>query len=108
MSLINKMLQDLDRRQALAGAGDVPVADIRAPPTRKSDGHQRVWLIIAILLVAALAWGGWMAVPGKFKAVLTRLGGEAPAPAQRPSPAVAPGPAIAPPPAPAITPPPPV
>ena len=106
MSLINKMLQDLDRRQALAGAGDVPVADIRATPNRKSDGHQRVWLIIAILLVAALAWGGWMAVPAKFKAVLTRLGSEAPAPVQKTPPAVAPAPAIAPPPA--ITAPPPV
>jgi MSHA biogenesis protein MshN len=113
MSLINKMLQDLDRRQALAAAGDAPVADVRTTPNRKSDGHERLWRILAILLLAALAWGAWMAVPAKFKAQLARLGSEAPAPAQQASPLaqqasppVVPAPVIAPPPAPAITPPP--
>src|SRR5438046_7215123 len=96
MSLINKMLQDLDRRQALATAGDAPVIEVRATPNRKGDRHQRWWVIIVILLLAALAWAGWMAMP-KLKAVLTPVGSEAPAPAQKTAP-VAPAPAITPPP----------
>ena len=59
MSVINKMLQDLDRRQAL-GAGAEPHV-VRAP-SAKTSGHEWFWRILVVLLTAALAWMGWVAV----------------------------------------------
>jgi len=58
MSLINRMLQDLDRRQALdtASAGVV-----RASPA-KSATREWFWRVLVVLLTAALAWMGWVAV----------------------------------------------
>ena len=58
MSLINRMLQDLDRRQALdtASAGVV-----RASPV-KSATREWFWRVLVVLLTAALAWMGWVAV----------------------------------------------
>jgi len=58
MSLINRMLQDLDRRQALdtASAGVV-----RASPG-KSATREWFWRVLVVLLTAALAWMGWVAV----------------------------------------------
>jgi MSHA biogenesis protein MshN len=59
LSVINKMLQDLDRRQAL-GAGAEPHV-VRAP-SAKTSGHEWFWRILVVLLTAALAWMGWVAV----------------------------------------------
>jgi MSHA biogenesis protein MshN len=59
MSVINKMLQDLDRRQAL-GAG-AEAGAVRAP-SAKSAGHEWFWRVLVVLLTAALAWMGWVAV----------------------------------------------
>ena len=59
MSVINKMLQDLDRRQAL-GAG-VEQSVVRAP-SAKTGRHEWFWRILVVLLTAALAWMGWVAV----------------------------------------------
>src|SRR6185295_11979162 len=58
MSLINRMLQDLDRRQALdtASAGVV-----RASPG-KSATREWFWRVLVVLLTAALAWMGWVAI----------------------------------------------
>jgi len=58
VSVINKMLQDLDRRQALGSAAETSV--VRAP-TAKSGGHEWFWRILIVLLAAALAWMGWVA-----------------------------------------------
>ena len=58
MSVINKMLQDLDRRQALAGMGD---AQIVRPSATKGVGREWFWRILAFLLAALLAWMGWVA-----------------------------------------------
>ncbi len=61
MSVINKMLQDLDRRQAVPASG---AADggrhVRAVPGVAS-GHEWFWRIVATLMLAALAWVGWVA-----------------------------------------------
>lgn len=83
MSLINKMLQDLDRRQALAGAGDAGVLEIRPTPTGKPDRHHVLWLVLAILLLIVLGWGGWMAMRLKFKPVVTPLAYEAASEAEK-------------------------
>jgi MSHA biogenesis protein MshN len=65
MSVINKMLQDLDRRQALAGAGE---AQIVRPSPIKERGREWFWRILAVLLAGLLGWMGWVALqimPGK-------------------------------------------
>jgi MSHA biogenesis protein MshN len=59
MSVINKMLQDLDRRQALGAASETSV--VRASSS-KTGGHEWFWRILVVLLAAALAWMGWVAV----------------------------------------------
>jgi MSHA biogenesis protein MshN len=59
MSVINKMLQDLDRRQALGAGADSHV--VRAS-TSRSGGHEWFWRILVVLLAAALAWMGWVAI----------------------------------------------
>lgn len=58
MSLINRMLQDLDRRQALetADAGVVRASTVR-PASR-----EWFWRVLVVLLTAALAWMGWVAI----------------------------------------------
>lgn len=61
MSVINKMLQDLDRRQAVPASGAADggrnVRAVRAG----GDGHEWFWRTIGFLMVVALAWVGWVA-----------------------------------------------
>jgi MSHA biogenesis protein MshN len=59
MSVINKMLQDLDRRQALGG---VPDATVVRPSASKPLGREWFWRVLVVLLAAALAWVGWVAI----------------------------------------------
>lgn len=58
MSVINRMLQDLDRRQALE-AGDAKALKVSAP---KPSSREWFWRALVVLLTAALAWMGWVAV----------------------------------------------
>lgn len=61
MSVINKMLQDLDRRSAV----DVSAAEAAAPAVRavspESRGHEWFWRVLAVLVLVSLAWVGWVA-----------------------------------------------
>lgn len=62
MSLINKMLQELDRRNAMTGAEPLSaLQQVKAvsPAMRRSD--EWFWRTIAVLVLAALAWVGWVA-----------------------------------------------
>jgi len=59
VSVINKMLQDLDRRQALGAAAEASA--VRAP-TASPGGREWFWRVVAVLLTAALAWMGWVAI----------------------------------------------
>jgi MSHA biogenesis protein MshN len=59
MSVINKMLQDLDRRQAMGSAADTAV--VRASVV-KPAGREWFWRVLVVLLAAALAWMGWVAL----------------------------------------------
>ncbi len=59
MSVINKMLQDLDRRQALGATAETTT--VRAS-TSKPGGHEWFWRVVAVLLTIALGWMGWVAV----------------------------------------------
>jgi len=58
VSVINRMLQDLDRRQALE-AGDAKALKVSAA---KPSGREWFWRALVVLLTAALAWMGWVAV----------------------------------------------
>jgi len=95
MSVINKMLQDLDRRQALGAATETTV--VRAS-SAKPGGHEWFWRILVVLLTAALAWMGWVAVQLlPRKPLVTELAFQAAAEAQsraaaRPAPAATPAP----------------
>lgn len=98
MSVINKMLQDLDRRQAL-GAGAEP--NVVRAPSAKTSGHEWFWRILVVLLTAALAWMGWVAVQLlPRKPLVTELAFQAAAEARsrtavKPEPAPAPAPVVA-------------
>ena len=58
MSLINSMLQDLDRRRALGP--DVDSAGVRAPTT-KPRRREWFWYTLAVLMTLGLSWVGWVA-----------------------------------------------
>jgi MSHA biogenesis protein MshN len=59
MSVINKMLQDLDRRQALGSGAETAVV---RPSVVKPAGREWFWRVLVVLLAAALAWMGWVAL----------------------------------------------
>ena len=58
MSLINRMLQDLDRREALDAGEAKALRASSAKPARS----EWFWRALAVLLTAALAWMGWVAI----------------------------------------------
>ncbi len=61
MSIINKMLQDLDRRQGRSDP-DAPMAipQLRTIPAKSKD-REWFWRITALLLVASVGWVAWLA-----------------------------------------------
>jgi MSHA biogenesis protein MshN len=60
MSLINKMLQELDRREApVMGNGGTP-KQVR-PVAPRASRHEWFWRALAALIFVALAWMGWVA-----------------------------------------------
>ena len=61
MSIINKMLQDLDRRQGMSdGDAAMAIPQVRTVPTASKD-REWFWRIVAALLVASVAWVAWIA-----------------------------------------------
>jgi MSHA biogenesis protein MshN len=59
MSVINRMLQELDRRSAIPAAGPSAASAVR--PVHGTSGHEWFWRTIAVLMIAAVAWTGWVA-----------------------------------------------
>jgi MSHA biogenesis protein MshN len=59
MSVINKMLQDLDQRQALGATGEAAVV---GPHAAKTSDREWFWRVLVVLLTATLAWMGWVAI----------------------------------------------
>ena len=61
MSIINKMVQDLDRRQGMSNADAAKaIPQVRTVPTAGKD-REWFWRIVAALLVASVAWVAWIA-----------------------------------------------
>jgi len=60
MSLVNRMLRDLDRRQAVdAAPADMPQGQVRA--VRRFPGrHEWFWRSVAALLFVSVAWVVWV------------------------------------------------
>jgi len=107
MSIINRMLQELDRRHAgAAQVGQAPHPEVRAVATLRS-GHEWFWRIVAGLMLVAAAWTLWVVVQLQPRSVATELAVRAAENTRRRTPAApAPTPAQAavPPPAPAAAP----
>lgn len=61
MSIINRMLQELDRRQGMSDPGaSVAMPQVRTVPPARKD-REWFWRIIALLMIAAVGWVGWIA-----------------------------------------------
>ena len=60
VSLINKMLQELDRRNALGSpGGSVPPQQVRAV-SAPGAGREWFWRTLALLALIAIGWVGWV------------------------------------------------
>lgn len=60
MSIINKMLQDLDRRQGASEPAPTLVQQVRSVPPARKD-REWFWRIMAVLLIFAVGWVAWIA-----------------------------------------------
>jgi len=58
MSLINKMLQDLDKRHAADGGGKTPTPQVRSVKSRRD--WRRIGWEVGLGLFVAVGWGGWV------------------------------------------------
>ncbi|MGQ0544340.1 MAG: tetratricopeptide repeat protein [Betaproteobacteria bacterium] len=58
VSLINKVLQDLDRRQALGAGAD---AGVLRPAPANPQHREWFWRIVTVLLIAGVGWVAWTA-----------------------------------------------
>lgn len=82
MSVINKMLQELDRRNAAGAAGGEVGAQAVKPVGSVRRGHEWFWRILAVLVVISVSWVGWVAYQLQPRSVVTPLALKA---AQRPA-----------------------
>ena len=60
MSVINKMLKDLDKRGAEVAAGNATPGAIRFAPPNDSHTRSILWIILLMLLVLGGAYAWWM------------------------------------------------
>jgi hypothetical protein len=61
MSIINKMLQDLDRRQGRADSeAATAIPQVRSVAAPRKD-REWFWRIIAVLMIFAVGWVAWIA-----------------------------------------------
>jgi len=73
MSVINKMLQDLDRRNAQAAPpARKPFADVRAIGGARG-GAEWFWRVVAALMLVAAAWTAWVIYQLQPRSVATEL-----------------------------------
>jgi len=96
VSIINKMLQELDRRHAGARPqGQAQHPDVRAVATARS-GHEWFWRAVAALMLVAAMWTLWVVYQLQPRSVATELAHRAAENARRRTPP-APAPAAEPP-----------
>ena len=74
MSVINKMLQDLDRRSAVEPSTvDSGAPAVKAVGTEPRRGHEWFWRVLAVLVLVSVAWVGWVAYQLQPRALATPL-----------------------------------
>ena len=73
MSVINKMLQDLDQRSAVGVDG--PQSSVQAVKAVASArrGHEWFWRTLAVLVLASLGWLAWVAYQVQPRPLVTPL-----------------------------------
>ena len=71
MSVINKMLKDLDRRQGLPPSEGASA--VRAPTLGPAPGHEWLWRTLAVLMLVALVWACWVAYQVWPRPIATEL-----------------------------------
>lgn len=87
MSLINKVLRELDERQALAGqAGAQPPGEVRVVAETQPGGREWFWRTLAVLMLASVGWVGWVAWQMRPSAFVTEDGLKAGEKARRAAP----------------------
>jgi MSHA biogenesis protein MshN len=95
MSIINRMLQELDRRHAGASPqGQSPHPEVRAVAVVRS-GHEWFWRSVAALMLIAAAWTLWVVYQLQPRSVATELAHRAAENTRRRAP-IAPAPVVAP------------
>jgi len=73
VSLINKMLQELDRRNALGSpGGPVPPQQVRAV-SAPGAGREWFWRTLAVLAMISIGWVGWVAYQVRPRPLATEL-----------------------------------
>src|SRR4051812_20967344 len=73
MSVINKMLQDLDRRQAVPADGAADGGRNVRAVRLGGGGHEWFWRTIAFLMLLALGWVAWVAYQLQPRPLATEL-----------------------------------
>jgi MSHA biogenesis protein MshN len=61
LSVINKMLQDLDQRNAVSAEGAETSAQAFKPVASERRGHEGFWRVLAALVLIGVSWVGWVA-----------------------------------------------
>lgn len=72
MSLINKVLRDLDRRNATAGESGTMPPKVKAVEPEPAT-QEWFWRIVGALLVVALGWVGWIVYQVQPRPIATEL-----------------------------------
>jgi MSHA biogenesis protein MshN len=76
MSVINKVLRDLDKRQEPSIDNLPPPTNIKATAA-PSKGHEWFWRTVAFLVLIALGWVGWVVYQIQPQPIATELAQEA-------------------------------
>src|SRR6185503_19288034 len=75
MSLINKVLRDLDRRSAIPG-NDNAASNVRVVAGKRS-GPEWFWRTVSLLVFCALGWIGWVVYQIQPRPIATELAEQA-------------------------------
>lgn len=73
MSVINKMLRDLDERHALAAPESAPTSVQSGPEAHRRRDREWFWRIVSALMLVAVAWVGWIAYQLQPQPLVTDL-----------------------------------
>jgi MSHA biogenesis protein MshN len=73
VSVINKMLQDLDRRNAVGADGEQPAAQSVKAVASMRRGHEWFWRVLAVMVLISVSWVGWVAYQLQPRPLVTPL-----------------------------------